>query len=467
MAAVATTGCRTPCRSCHALRAGLDLDLVPLELEDVEVAARDVDCDVVDRHRPDRAFEASRMRMTVEDDVRPVLGDRRSQPVAAEEGPDALGLAVQRVRGRRVVEEHDTDRAVRDLLQAAPDRLDLVRGLRIDLPQERLTEVRELRPREPAHESLGTDDPDLLSVQLEDDHVAIENMHSSLGQERRNRLTVAQVEIMVAQNRVHGNAEGARRIRQHPRLVELAVGGQVAREQDEIDVPFERREGLLKATARHLGSVHVAGSRDPDHGPHVPHIGFAGNRSGVSNQHEPDFDRLLDAMKRAGGVLFEAGIPFVLGGGLAAWARGGPKTEHDVDFLVKPEDAERAQQALSAAGMRTERPPEGWLLKAYDDGVLIDLIFDPQDGPIDDAFFGRAEDLEVQAMRMKVAALEDVLVQKLLALSEQEPDYSSVLELARSLREQVDWNDVRDRTSRSPFAKGYFTLLDELEIVPA
>jgi predicted nucleotidyltransferase len=187
----------------------------------------------------------------------------------------------------------------------------------------------------------------------------------------------------------------------------------------------------------------------------------------MDDQLARDFQNLLDAMKRAGGVLNEAGIPFVLGGGLAAWARGGPKTEHDVDFLVKPEDAERAQQALSEAGMRIERPPEGWLLKAYDDGVLVDLIFDPHDGPIDDGIFERAEDLEVHAMRMKVASLEDVLVQKLLAISEQEPDYSSVLELARSLREQVDWNDVRERTKTSPFAKGYFTLLDELEIVPA
>jgi hypothetical protein len=170
-------------------------------------------------------------------------------------------------------------------------------------------------------------------------------------------------------------------------------------------------------------------------------------------------------MKKAGGALKEAGVPFVLGGGLACWARGGPKTEHDVDFLVKPKDAERAQQALAQAGMRTERPPEGWLLKAYDDGVLIDLIFDPAGGTIDDDVFVRADDLEVHAMRVKVAPVEDVLVQKLLALSEQEPDFSSVLELARSLREQVDWNDVRERTTESPFAKAYFTLLEELEIV--
>ena len=182
---------------------------------------------------------------------------------------------------------------------------------------------------------------------------------------------------------------------------------------------------------------------------------------------DQEFERLLGAMKKAAGVLQDARIPFILGGGLACWARGAPKTEHDVDFLVRPDDAERAQRALAEAGMRTETPPEGWLLKAYDDGVMIDLIFDPQGGPIDDEAFARAEDLEVHATRLKVARLEDVITQKLLALSEQQPDYSSVLELARSLREQVDWDNVRERTQDAPFAKAFFTLLDELEIVPA
>lgn len=190
-----------------------------------------------------------------------------------------------------------------------------------------------------------------------------------------------------------------------------------------------------------------------------------GNRATVTADQDREFEQLLDSMKKAGGALNEAGIPFLLGGGLACWARGAPRTEHDVDLLVKPEDAERAQQALVQAGLRSEKPPEGWLLKAYDGDVLVDLIFDPHDGPVDDATFERADELEVHAMRMKVAALEDVLVQKLLALSEQEPDYSSVLELARSLREQMNWADVRERTKGSPFATAYFTLLDELEIV--
>jgi hypothetical protein len=68
-------------------------------------------------------------------------------------------------------------------------------------------------------------------------------------------------------------------------------------------------------------------------------------------------------------------------------------------------------------------------------------------------------------MRLPVVPIEDVLVQKLLALTEQEPDYTSVLEIARALREQIDWAEVRRRTEGSPFAAAFFTLLDELQIL--
>src|SRR4029453_19534895 len=59
---------------------------------------------------------------------------------------------------------------------------------------------------------------------------------------------------------------------------------------------------------------------------------------------------LVSAMKVAAAALRDAEIKFALAGGLAIWARGGPVTDHDVDILVKPEDAERAQQALTEAG---------------------------------------------------------------------------------------------------------------------
>ena len=62
-----------------------------------------------------------------------------------------------------------------------------------------------------------------------------------------------------------------------------------------------------------------------------------------------NFEQLLDTLKRAGAALRDAEIPFALGGGIAIWAHGGPETEHDLDFFVKPEDAERALQALDRA----------------------------------------------------------------------------------------------------------------------
>jgi Uncharacterised nucleotidyltransferase len=177
------------------------------------------------------------------------------------------------------------------------------------------------------------------------------------------------------------------------------------------------------------------------------------------------FADLIDAMKVASAALRDAEIPFLLGGGLAAWARGGPPTEHDVDLFVREADAARALDALVAAGMEPERPPEGWLLKAHHQGTLVDLIFHPSGGPIGDEHFERAEQIDVMAQPVLVASLDDVLTTKLLSLTEQEPDFSSVLELARSLREQIDWEVVRERTASSPFARAFFTLVEELGIV--
>ena len=180
---------------------------------------------------------------------------------------------------------------------------------------------------------------------------------------------------------------------------------------------------------------------------------------------EEEFEQLVEGARKAAAVLRDAGVPYALGGGLAAWVRGGPKTEHDVDFFVKREDAERAWTALAEAGYRTERPVEDWLLKAYDGDLLVDLIFDPASGPVDDELLARADELELRAVRVRVASLEDVMVTKLLALSEQEPDFGGCLEIARSLREQIDWEEVRRRTSNSPFANAFFTLVEELGVL--
>jgi hypothetical protein len=179
------------------------------------------------------------------------------------------------------------------------------------------------------------------------------------------------------------------------------------------------------------------------------------------------FEAIKETLKKAAAALQRDEVAFLLGGGLAAWVRGGPESDHDLDFFVKPEDAERALEVLAEEGMRPEKPPENWLYKAWDGDVLIDLIFSPSGETITDENFERAEELEVNAVRMQVASLEDVIAAKLLALGEHEADYGPVLEIARSVREQVDWAQVRARTASSPYAKAFFTLVEELGIVPA
>ena len=70
-----------------------------------------------------------------------------------------------------------------------------------------------------------------------------------------------------------------------------------------------------------------------------------------------EIDRLLEAMKRAGAALRDADVDFLLGGGLACWARGGPATDHDVDLMIRREDAERARRRWRRPGCASSARP--------------------------------------------------------------------------------------------------------------
>jgi predicted nucleotidyltransferase len=178
------------------------------------------------------------------------------------------------------------------------------------------------------------------------------------------------------------------------------------------------------------------------------------------------FGDIESSLKRAAAALRDAQVPFLLGGSLAAWARGGPETQHDLDLMIKEEDVERALTALEEAGMKREIPPEDWLVKAWDGDVLIDLIHHPRGLPIDDDVIARGEDLSVRSMHIRVMALEDVLTTKLMALTEHSLSYDSLLRIARALRERIDWDYVREKTSESPFARAFFVMLEGLGVLP-
>lgn len=179
-----------------------------------------------------------------------------------------------------------------------------------------------------------------------------------------------------------------------------------------------------------------------------------------------DLDELLATLKKAAAALEADRIPFLLGGGLGCWARGGPPSSKDIDLMIKREDAERALEAMAAAGMRPEKPPEQWLYKAWDGDVMIDLIFEPAGIRVTDAVIERGEELNAGGMPVPVMDLDDILATKLMALDEHNADYGDLLPIGRALREQIDWPMLRERTSSSPFAAAFFTLAEGLGIAP-
>jgi hypothetical protein len=176
-------------------------------------------------------------------------------------------------------------------------------------------------------------------------------------------------------------------------------------------------------------------------------------------------EALIETLKRSAAALQRARIPHLLGGGIACGARGAPLVTNDLDFMVKPQDAEEALSALVDAGLREERPPEQWLLKAWHRDILVDLIFEPSGLAVTDDLMARGDRLSVAGMWIDVMSLEDVLTTKIAALEEHALDYEKLIQIARSLREQVDWGEIRARTDGSPFARAYLTLLEDLGIV--
>ena len=178
-------------------------------------------------------------------------------------------------------------------------------------------------------------------------------------------------------------------------------------------------------------------------------------------------EALREALKKVAVALKRSGVAFALGGGYAGWALGGPEPDHDVDFLVAEPQAAEAERALVDAGLRVEHPPEDWLFKVFDGEAMVDVLFRVNGRPVDADLMARVEQREVLSVQMPVLPATDLLVTKLLALTEHACDLGKVLPSSRALREQVDWEDLRERVRDSAFAEAFLVLAVRLGIAPA
>jgi hypothetical protein len=174
---------------------------------------------------------------------------------------------------------------------------------------------------------------------------------------------------------------------------------------------------------------------------------------------------LIETLKKAATVLRDEGVPFALAGGAAAYARGGSLPLHDVDFVIREADADAAAGAFAARGMRVQIPPEGWLIKAYDEDRMVDLIFRLSGHQDMQAVLDRAEEISVAAVPMPVLTATDLVIAWLASFTEHHADFALALTCVRPVREQVDWGRVRTETAGSAFATAFLVLLRELRVL--
>src|SRR5438067_11092512 len=79
-------------------------------------------------------------------------------------------------------------------------------------------------------------------------------------------------------------------------------------------------------------------------------------------------------------IMASSGLPPAFMGGLASSIYGRVRRTHDLDLFVRPDDAERALEVLSAAGYETEKSNPDWIYKATKKSLLVDVIYMGSDG---------------------------------------------------------------------------------------
>ena len=135
-----------------------------------------------------------------------------------------------------------------------------------------------------------------------------------------------------------------------------------------------------------------------------------------------------------------AGLPFLVLGGLASALVGRPRWTHDIDFLVRPDDARDVLSALRSAGFTTEETDPVWIYKAFKHDVMVDVIFMVMGGIyLDDEMQSRSIERDYEGLRLRIPSPEDQIVIKAIVHRE-ETSRHWFDALAILGRAQLDWS---------------------------
>jgi hypothetical protein len=169
-----------------------------------------------------------------------------------------------------------------------------------------------------------------------------------------------------------------------------------------------------------------------------------------SARHTEEGDRFNRTLFAALDAIEKGELPYALIGGIAASGMGRPRSTHDIDIFVRPEDAEAAIESLEKEGFRTERTDSTWLYKGWKENILVDVIFKSSgDIYFDDEMAKRARLIDYHGRNVRVISPEDLIIIKSAVHNEIGPHHWHDA-LAILSHAQVDWEYLFNRARRAP-----------------
>jgi predicted nucleotidyltransferase len=172
------------------------------------------------------------------------------------------------------------------------------------------------------------------------------------------------------------------------------------------------------------------------------------------SEHEA-FEAVL---KEALVALEESAVDYLLIGGILQASYGRARRTHDIDFLVRPEDALIVLEALAKRGFRTEQTDRTWLYKGFLNDVMVDVIFHSAGGlQLGEEMMHRARRVRLGGRMALVIAPEDLIVINVAATAEVVPGhwYDALAILSET---EIDWDYLVHR-ARHHAARRVLSLL--------
>lgn len=158
-------------------------------------------------------------------------------------------------------------------------------------------------------------------------------------------------------------------------------------------------------------------------------------------------EQILAVGDEARRLLQEAGIPCLVGGGIALWAYGRRRCTKDMDLFLPSQLPEKAMNVLARHGFHTRDTDASWLYKAIKRDVLIDLIvYTTGNIRLDEETFRRARSFTIDPYVLPVLGPEDLLFRKILSFREETPkDWFDALSIVCPTLVEFDWGYFLER----------------------